>query len=342
MTHITKKPLSLCIIIVNWRAQQQLNLCLAGLQKWPRYAAEVIIIENEGTTTEPPPGATQFWSNPENEGFAFAVNQALKLTEQPFVLLLNPDCLIDEPTVLTLFERIQSDPNMAFIGPKVLDQDGHPVRACRRDFHLLGQLTRQYLLLDRWFSSAKRYDVSGVAPCIQGSVMMGRREMFLAEGGLDDRVPLYLDDMDLCKRAQDRGLTVWYEASVTAQHIGGVSVQQLPNPKLSSLVSYVAQDLYFLKHHSWLHVIGHHVLLLICSLIFLPLNLLLFPLALTRTRHLSQYLVKHAAMFCYAITFWYPKLSLPRHWPHSLKQALKKQKDLPSKAGPKPKQPEQV
>jgi len=329
----------LSVVLVGWRRPDLIARRLADLASWRQLQPQVVLVENE-VENLPIPRLVQtalphiHLCNRRNEGFAWAANQGLLAASGTYALFLNPDCTMDEECALALLSLLQDRRDCALVGPRLLDEAGRPLPAARRSFALLWHILRDLLpfrhlhLIHPALTASHQTQAeqdptaSGVAPCLQGSALMGRRHEILALGGFDSRVPLYLDDMDLCFRFHKRGQLSWFLSEKTATHTGGASVAAMAHPMLSSLVASMAADVFFLKHRSIAHLVLHHLILLSAAVAYLPINLLGWLLLPRRRRVLSGYLVKHGWQLLYALCFCMAPKGLPDHWPKSLRAAL--------------------
>jgi GT2 family glycosyltransferase len=176
-------------------------------------------------------------ANPDNRGFAAAVNQGAREAGQAeFRLLLNPDACLASP----LDNLIEATRRYGLAAGKLVGEDGRaqtgftlrrfPTPAALV-FELLGlnrmwpgnPVNRRYRYLDR--------DLDQPGPVEQpaGAFLMARRDVWERLGGLDERFhPVWFEDVDFCRRAANAGYRIEYVPSVTARHAGGHSVSQLP------------------------------------------------------------------------------------------------------------------
>jgi GT2 family glycosyltransferase len=229
------------IIIVNFNSGECLTRCLESIEKHAP-AANVIVIDNASTDTGS--GRTvalrragvTVQANRENVGFARAVNQGLAATSRHLVMLLNPDCYLLPGAADRLEEELDSYPDCAIAGPRILNDDGTIQGSARGDPTLMTGFFGRTTLLTRLFPNSRlarrnvRTDTERVASggsCtvdwVSGACMMARREALITVGGFDERYFLYWEDADLCRRLRNRGHSTRYVPSSAIVHSGGVS-----------------------------------------------------------------------------------------------------------------------
>jgi N-acetylglucosaminyl-diphospho-decaprenol L-rhamnosyltransferase len=174
-------------------------------------------------------------SNPENRGFASAVNQGLEATDADYALLLNPDA-----TLLTAIDPlVEASEKHGLSAGKLVDQRGQaqmgftirrlPTPAALA-FEVLGfnrlwpsnPVNRNYRYLDR------DLDLPGPVEQPAGAFLMFRRDVWETLDRFDERFhPIWFEDVDFCKRAVKSGFRIEYIPSVQAFHEGGHSVGKL-------------------------------------------------------------------------------------------------------------------
>ena len=186
-------------------------------------------------------GASTLWGDthcqPENQGFAGAVNQGAAALGAEFILLLNPDAeltsRIDE------LERALSEAGTGLAAGKLMNESGQAQRGFTlRRLPTPGTLVCEVLGINRMLSFNpvnRRYrcldmDLDKAAEAEQppGAFLMFRRDVWQRLGGFDTQFyPLWFEDVDFCKRVRDLGLKIRYVPGVTARHRGGHSIAGL-------------------------------------------------------------------------------------------------------------------
>jgi GT2 family glycosyltransferase len=170
-----------------------------------------------------------------NGGFAAGCNLGWPLGTSPYVLFLNPDARIDQPSLERLAALLDGNPRIAVAAPKILGSDGTLQHSLRR-FPRLRSTYAQALYLHRlaptatWsdeiIRSREHYDRGGPQQWVSGACMLVRRSALEELGGWDSGFFLYCEDIDLCRRVQDAGLEVHYEPAAVARHQGGASASR--------------------------------------------------------------------------------------------------------------------
>jgi N-acetylglucosaminyl-diphospho-decaprenol L-rhamnosyltransferase len=230
------------IVIVTYNSQDVIGDCLEAAMA---SGADVVIIDNaseDGTLAEiARTGVTgrgaRLIANPANRGFAAAVNQGFAALEAPYVLLLNPDAVLQ--TSLGALREACDRPGAAGAGGRLVDSEGHPQTGFMiRRLPTPGALSLEVLVLNRIFPGNRinrRYrglDWDDSAPLEveqpAGAFLMVRRTVWEELGGFDEGFfPLWFEDVDFCRRAIDRGYRLYYSPQAVAKHTGGHSISRL-------------------------------------------------------------------------------------------------------------------
>ncbi len=225
------------IIIVTYNSSAEIGACLdAALAS----GAEIVVVDNashDGTIAEVERRGVRLVANPENRGFAGAVNLGFSVLNSPYVLLLNPDAVIQ--TTLEPLRQACDLPGSAGAGGQLVDVTGQAqVGFMVRGLPTPASLVLEALLLNRiWPGNPvnRRYrclELNNSSPSIveqpAGAFFMVRRAVWQELGGLDeDFFPLWFEDVDFCRRIRDRGYHLFYIPEAVAKHTGGHSVQHL-------------------------------------------------------------------------------------------------------------------
>ncbi len=225
------------IAIVTYNSAHVIESCLNAAVAT---GAEVIVVDNasvDGTVNAAARRNVRLIPNHSNVGFAAAVNQAFRALDRPYILLLNPDAVIESG--LDALREACDLPGAAAAGGCLLDVNRHPQRGFMvRNFPTAASLVLEALLLNRlWPNNPvnRRYrglslDYSTRMRVEQpaGAFLMIRRDVWRELEGFDEGFrPLWFEDVDFCRRAADRGYSLYYEPRAVAKHTGAHSISTL-------------------------------------------------------------------------------------------------------------------
>jgi len=227
--------MSAAVLIVNYRAYQALASCLSSVAPYLRPDDEVVVVDYESDRTAlaaavGPHAHVSVVPRTDNLGFAAGVNLAAARARAPFLLLLNPDTVLDGPLIEVLERLMASDTALGVVGPRVLNADGTIQRSARRFPGVTTLLGGRSSWLSRhfpnnWFS--RRNLIDAAAPTdvdwVSGSCLMTRRDLFESLGGLDESFFMYWEDADYCRRIESAGYRCVYAPVASVRHVGGVS-----------------------------------------------------------------------------------------------------------------------
>lgn len=173
-----------------------------------------------------------------NRGFGAACNQGAARAESAYLLFINPDCRLPPGSLARLAAILDAHPEVAMLGPLVLNVDGSEQRGCRRHLPDARRALMRVLHLDKPDPAGRvaGYDLTGTplpagpvpVEAISGACMLIRREAFDRLGGWDEGYFLHCEDLDLCMRLKRDGRSILFVPDVTVTHVQGVSSRGRP------------------------------------------------------------------------------------------------------------------
>ena len=251
--------MKLSVVIVSYNVCQLLEDCLRSVENdLAGIDSEIYVVDNaSGDHTverlQPLFPAVHFVANTENVGFARANNQAIRLSQAEYVLLLNPDTVVHEGTLRGTLDFLDSHPEAGGAGVRMLTREGDPAPESRRAvptpwvafLKMLG-FTRRY------YMSHLPWDQPGQIEVISGAYCMLRRKALDAVGLLDEDFFMYGEDIDLSFRLLKGGWQNWY-LPLDIVHYKGESTQKSSYRYVH--VFYQAMLIFFRKHYGHLSFI---------------------------------------------------------------------------------------
>jgi N-acetylglucosaminyl-diphospho-decaprenol L-rhamnosyltransferase len=228
--------LSVCVIVVSYRTGPALGRCLDALAA-VRGVDEIVLVDNGNAVAEEAvlsafpasDSRAQLLRGHGNVGFAAACNLAARVAQAQTLLFLNPDAVLEADAVESLSSALAAAPSPAIIGGDLRDADGRPERGARRDhvtlwraFVAFSGLSRLERLSPAFRDFNRHTDPMPSHPiavqAISGALLMVRRADFEALGGFDEGYFVHVEDLDICRRAEQRGWPVVFAPGPHGRH----------------------------------------------------------------------------------------------------------------------------
>lgn len=303
----------LSVVIVNYNVKYFIEQALLSVQKAIiNIDAEVFVVDNNSTDGSVDLIKRRFpWVklivNTKNTGFSVANNQAINASAGEYVLLLNPDTVVEEDTLEKCLAFMDSHPDAGALGVKMLDGKGRFLPESKRSLPTPAVSFFKIFGLSRLFPRSKafgRYHL-GYLPedevhevdVLPGAFMMMRREALDKVGMLDEDFFMYGEDIDLSYRIQQGGYKVYYFPETRIIHYKGEST------KKGSLnyvrIFYQAMVIFAQKHFTGSQALVYRIIInlaiylraVLASLSRLVRNLAL-PVLDMATLFVGMYLIK--------------------------------------------------
>ena len=254
--------MDLSIVIVSYNVKGFLEQALRALiHAAEGIEAEILVVDNASFDGSPEMVESLFpqvhLMRSENVGFAGGNNLALRQCKGRYVLLINPDTLVQADTLRVMMRFLEEHPAAGAAGCKLLNPDGTLQLACRRGFPTPMAALSKMVGLAALFPRSPvfgAYNLTYLRPeqthevdALSGSFMMVRREVLDAVGLLDERFFMNGEDLDWCYRIKKAGWRIYYVPDTQVIHFGGQS-QKLVSRYRERLWFYRAMYLFVKKH----------------------------------------------------------------------------------------------
>jgi N-acetylglucosaminyl-diphospho-decaprenol L-rhamnosyltransferase len=231
--------LRLDVVIVSYRCEEVLRQCLDSLHAHPASSpTRIQVVDNASDDGTAEMVAREFPEveltvNSDNAGFSAANNQAIRSSDAPYLLVLNPDTLITDGALDRLLELLESRPEIGICGPRLVQDDGSFDHAAKRSFPTPVGALAHFTGIGRRVAGTGRLSQyrapelgefdAGPVDAVNGAFMLIRRAALDQVGLFDEGYWMYMEDLDLCYRFQQAGWVTWYEPSVTVGHAKAAS-----------------------------------------------------------------------------------------------------------------------
>ena len=291
--------MALSIVIVNYKSSDVLEKCLESV-----YASkislplEVIVVDNDSkdqglSALKDKYTQINFIRSLENKGFAGGCNLGIRAAHGEWILLLNPDTEVNENAIQCLYNKLVEDWQVGIVGPKIYNSGGSlQMKAHPKKMPVLYDFFCEMFYLDKLFPHSKRmnsyygadfnYDKEQYVEQVCGACLMVKREVAERIGLLDEKLFLYFDETDWCRRATKAGCRILYVPSATVLHHQGRSSNI--DRKKSTELYYESQLYLFRKHYGVLAA----ALLYFLNLVGFVFRIFVIPIYLLKDRNADK------------------------------------------------------
>jgi N-acetylglucosaminyl-diphospho-decaprenol L-rhamnosyltransferase len=267
---------SVGVIVVSYNTAQLLRSCLESLAGCA-LPLRVVVVDNasrdgSAAVARAACPAAEVIALGHNAGYAGGTNvglAALGPRLPDYVLILNPDTLVQAGALEALVAFMEAHPRVGLAGPRLLNPDGTLQRAAFR-FPTLSMALLDLFppgevlpgrLYDSWWHG--RYPQEGGAAPFPidhplGAVMLIRRAALEQVGGMDEGYFMYSEEVDWCWRIRAAGWAIWQVPAARVAHVGGAATRQFRWKMLVAL--YRSRARFLALHRPAAVRIGHRAI----------------------------------------------------------------------------------
>lgn len=234
--------MKLSVVIVNYNVKYFLEQCLHSVVKaMQSVETEIFVVDNNSVDGSCAMVAEKFpqvklIENKKNTGFAVANNQAIRQSTGEYVLLLNPDTMIEEDTFSKTVKFMDEHPDAGGLGVKMIDGKGNFLPESKRGFPSPMVAFYKIFGLSSLFPKSRRFnqyymghlDQNETNPVdvLAGAFMLLRRSALDKVGLLDEDFFMYGEDIDLSYRIIKGGYKNYYFPETRIIHYKGESTKK--------------------------------------------------------------------------------------------------------------------
>lgn len=250
--------MKLSIVIVSYNVRNYLEQCLQSVkQAFDGIEGEVFVVDNRSDDDSVETVRANYpWVrlivNQENMGFSRANNIAIREACGEYVLLLNPDTIVEKDTLREVLGFMEEHPKAGGAGVMMHNADGSLAPESRRALPTPWVSCLKMLgFSKRYYMSHLPWDKPGRIEVISGAFCFLRRKALDEVGLLDEDFFMYGEDIDLSYRLLKGGWENWY-LPYPITHFKGKSTQKSDYRYVH--IFYKAMLIFFRKHYSHLSV----------------------------------------------------------------------------------------
>lgn len=227
--------IDLSIVVVTYKESLSvLKDCFDSVARSTGLSYELIIVDNGANDATrgllSSYEHSKYMANPENRGFAAAVNQGMNISTGRYVLLLNPDTSFEPDVLAEMVRRLDRDENVGIASCVIRYPNGDIQESIRRFPRMPDQLSilfkvphvlKRSKIVDRYMmrdvDALQTHDVDS----IMGAFMFIRRDVLDEIGLFDERYFIWFEEVDYCKMAHDAGWKIRHYGDIEITHHKG-------------------------------------------------------------------------------------------------------------------------
>lgn len=227
--------MDLSIIIPNYNTKELTYGCISSIiEQTKKTTHEIIVVDNASSDGSASYFKKQFTpvriiKNSDNLGFGKACNQASLIAKGRYICILNSDILLVQDIFPDLIKKLDENPEIAVLSPKLVDKDGR-LQHSAGSFPNLINLKAWSLFLDdlpvikKFFPAYHLedpvfYQKERSFDWVQAACWIMKTSVFKKLGGFDQSIFMYGEDVDFCYRTARAGFKNWYFPQTKVVHL---------------------------------------------------------------------------------------------------------------------------
>jgi N-acetylglucosaminyl-diphospho-decaprenol L-rhamnosyltransferase len=223
-------------VVVAYRSSGELTGCLDSIAADAPAGSKVVVVDNASPDDSAGVAAShplrpRIAASPKNLGFGGGCNLGAAGSNVDALFFLNPDARLKSGATALLVTALDADPGLAVVAPRVIDPTGESRAASAGAEPSLRSSLGHFLALARIPGIGRSFSPLCLADgsirarpdWVSGAAMLVRKSRYDEVGGFDERIFMYMEDVDLCRRLRERGGAVGYEPDAVVEHVMGHS-----------------------------------------------------------------------------------------------------------------------
>ena len=240
--------------------------------------------------------------NETNTGFGYANNQALRIMQGRFAVLLNSDAVLKENSVKRLLAFMTTTPSAGIAGVQLLNDDGSRQNSIDNfpstETEIFNKSILRLFFPGKYPNKNMSYKNPIEVDSVIGACMMVRKEAMAEVGIFDEDYFIFLEETDWCFRMNKKGWKVYHVPDAEVFHLSGHSKKR--TPWRSQIEYYISLYKFFKKNRTQASYLTLRVLKPCKIFINLILNILGNLITLFQKEGLRNRLLKY-----YKLSVWH-------------------------------------
>ena len=190
--------------------------------------------------------------NETNTGFGYANNQALRIMQGRFAVLLNSDAVLKENSIKRLLAFMTTTPSAGIAGVQLLNDDGSRQNSIDNfpstETEIFNKSILRLFFPGKYPNKNMSYKNPIEVDSVIGACMMVRKEAMAEVGIFDEDYFIFLEETDWCFRMYKKGWKVYHVPDAEVFHLSGHSKKK--NPWRSQIEYYISLYKFFRKNRT--------------------------------------------------------------------------------------------
>jgi len=250
------------VIFVNYKSLRLIKKAIFSIiDNKTGVSYEIIVSDNSAqpkneSTLKKLSEKIKYIRNKINVGYGMGINKAAREARGEYLFILNPDTVVEKGTIDILVRFLDRDTKAGIVAPLLTDfkgkvyQQGVTELTPKKAIFVLSfinklfpnnKLSREYFIKDWNEKTTKEADV------VPGTAFMMRRSLFEKVGGFDEKIFLFFEEFDLCRRVKNMGKKLYIIPQAKVKHHWGESTKQ-ESDDLMKIYFQKSRYYYFKKH----------------------------------------------------------------------------------------------
>ena len=234
---------TLSIVIVNYNVKYFIRQCIQSILK-SQFSSdfEIIVVDNNSSDESVQMLSAEFGdtiqliANKENVGFSKANNQGFEIAQGKYVLILNPDTIVEENTLQTCYDYLENNSDTGAVGVRMFDGAGNYLPESKRGFPKpqsaffklsgLSKLFKNSGFFNQYYLGHLSNDRFHSIDVLTGAFMFVHKSTLLEVGGFDEDYFMYGEDIELSYQIKATGKKIMFLPTSSIIHFKGESTKK--------------------------------------------------------------------------------------------------------------------
>jgi GT2 family glycosyltransferase len=193
-----------------------------------------------------------------NVGYGVGNNIALLKSTGNYFLVLNPDVIVNQNTILSALKFMSQYQNCGLLAPAAFDHQGNKLSICKQYPSIVDLLARGFFpyqlqkLFSKRLAQYERRDLMSKDETfwnpvlVSGCFMLFRKQLISFLGGFNPKYFMYFEDFDISIRA-GKSSDIAYVPDVKIEHYGGNASRK----GVKHISMFIRSAITFFSTHGW-------------------------------------------------------------------------------------------